>query len=377
VNDNQNLLAVYDTNYSNRFYGNTIVKRPGAAVTVFTNGGRGFVRGTDEPQQGIATDDRWNPRAKEVPEVRNRMLYSEDISNAAWTKSNVSVSGGSCNQTDPLAGSTACKLTHSTSNSDFIQATVNNTNLTTNVVVGFWAKQGTTSDLTAVVYDVTQSLPVCVFPVTLSSIWKEYKNSCGGLNTGNTFRLYFYPDLGSSSVSGDFYLWGVQVQDYDGPYHKTAGSVYVDTTEGSEFSRKVRLASIVSAYNNVSTAGIGVIPVYGTFEGDTQSASIATATLYAVPSDGAGTYRLCFYGRISRAATSSSSLTMTIGWTDGGVAQSQNSTAVTGNTTTSQTNGCALVYADASTNLTYATTYASSGATTMQYRVRFTAERLK
>ena len=107
-----------------------------------------------------------------------------------------------------------------------------------------------------------------------------------------------------------------------------------------------------------------------------QAASISATDV----SDGAndtGLYRVSYYARISRAATTSSSLTVTIAWTDGGVACSQSGVAMTGNTTATQQNGTLFIQADGLAAVNYSTTYASVGATSMQYGLSVTLERLK
>ncbi len=101
-----------------------------------------------------------------------------------------------------------------------------------------------------------------------------------------------------------------------------------------------------------------------------QGAGSAT-TVLTVPTS--GLYRVSWVARITRAATSSSSLTVTTGWTET-VALTQAGTAITGNTTTSYGTGSALVRADAGTAITVTTAYASVGATTMQFSLRAVVE---
>ena len=112
----------------------------------------------------------------------------------------------------------------------------------------------------------------------------------------------------------------------------------------------------------------------GTVEKTTQAASIS-ATVIALPSIAPGVYRLSAAARITRAATSSSSLTLTFGWTQA-VACAVSGAAITGNTTATTGSLVAIVRADEATNITYATTYASSGGTTMQYRLDVCVEQL-
>ena len=63
-----------------------------------------------------------------------------------------------------------------------------------------------------------------------------------------------------------------------------------------------------------------------------QVASIGSTGL-TLPTLAAGTYRLTFYARITTAASVSSSLTVTFGWTDSTIALSASAAAITGNTT--------------------------------------------
>lgn len=105
-----------------------------------------------------------------------------------------------------------------------------------------------------------------------------------------------------------------------------------------------------------------------------QAASIG-ATALSVGTT-AGLFRVSVLANITRAATTSSSLAVTVAWTAGGVALSKTYTAITGNTTATYLAETLPVRIDASTSLTYATTYASVGATTMQYQLELCVERV-
>lgn len=89
-----------------------------------------------------------------------------------------------------------------------------------------------------------------------------------------------------------------------------------------------------------------------------------------------GVYRVTYYARISRAASASSSLTVSIQWTDGGVAITGSGAAITGNTTTTFQSNTLLLQSDANSPITYSTTYSSTGATTMQYTLRVIVEQM-
>jgi hypothetical protein len=108
----------------------------------------------------------------------------------------------------------------------------------------------------------------------------------------------------------------------------------------------------------------------------TQSASIGSTSI-PIGDLTAGVYRVSYYARITQAATTSSSLTVTIGWTETAVVLSVSGAAMTGNTTTTVQSGTVFLRSDKNASLTYATTYASVGATPMQYRLDVTAERIQ
>jgi len=98
------------------------------------------------------------------------------------------------------------------------------------------------------------------------------------------------------------------------------------------------------------------------------STDIAASTLRA------GTYRISYYARITQAATTSSSLTVTIGWTDRGVACAYSGAAVTGNTTATTQSGSFIVVVDGGTAITYQTAYASVGGQVMTYALDIRVE---
>ena len=86
---------------------------------------------------------------------------------------------------------------------------------------------------------------------------------------------------------------------------------------------------------------------------------------------------MSYHARVTQAATTSSSLPVTVGYTDGGVAVTRASAALTGNTTASATGADVVVRADTNTTLTYATSYSSSGGTPMQYALDVSVEVLR
>ena len=107
-----------------------------------------------------------------------------------------------------------------------------------------------------------------------------------------------------------------------------------------------------------------------------QGASIA-ATDFSDGALDAGLYRISYYARITQAATVSSSLIIGFDWTDGGVSQSFTGAAITGNTTATSQSGSVLIHVDALSPVRYSTTYASVGATSMQYDLYITLEEVQ
>jgi hypothetical protein len=105
-----------------------------------------------------------------------------------------------------------------------------------------------------------------------------------------------------------------------------------------------------------------------------QSASIAP-TSFGILQVQPGVYRLSMAARVTRAATTSSSLTVTFGWTST-VACTTSSAAITGNTTATTGSLTYLVRVDEATAITYATTYASVGGVTMQYQLDVLCEQV-
>ncbi|MBA3578924.1 MAG: hypothetical protein H0W42_02965 [Gemmatimonadaceae bacterium] len=89
-----------------------------------------------------------------------------------------------------------------------------------------------------------------------------------------------------------------------------------------------------------------------------------------------GVYRVSFALRVVQAATTSSSVMVTIAWTEGGVARSFSSPALAANTTAQYSALSVIVSADPSTPITVAVSYASVGGTPMRYALDVYAERM-
>ena len=106
-----------------------------------------------------------------------------------------------------------------------------------------------------------------------------------------------------------------------------------------------------------------------------QAASIAATPVPMTVN--VGYYRISVYARRTQAATTSSDLKVDIGWTESGATLTATTGTDSTNTTTKVLTGNWVVRADQTTTITYATTYASVGATPMQYRLDVLVEQVK
>ena len=119
-----------------------------------------------------------------------------------------------------------------------------------------------------------------------------------------------------------------------------------------------------------------ILPAEATITATAQTANIATTTAYAVPSTGAGQYRIEFKIIITTTAGTSSTLpSLTFTWIDRDNNATQTAvfipTGGSGNSLTTIMTGVLEIDAAASTNIQYSTSgYASNPANAMQYAFR-------
>lgn len=106
-----------------------------------------------------------------------------------------------------------------------------------------------------------------------------------------------------------------------------------------------------------------------------QAADIA-ATPVPMPDLTEGRYRVSYYTRVTRAATVSSELIVTIGWTDGAQALTEAGGTLNGNTVTTYEQKTLLLKVDANAAITYEVAYTSAGATAMQFKLEIVVEKL-
>ena len=108
-------------------------------------------------------------------------------------------------------------------------------------------------------------------------------------------------------------------------------------------------------------------------EGQVASVGVTAFPLGALAS---GLYRISLLARVTTPATTSSSVSVGIGFTLGGVASLLTTAALVANTAGAVLSDTVLVRVDRATPVTYRTTYASVGATGLVYAVYLTIEQV-
>jgi len=180
------------------------------------------------------------------------------------------------------------------------------------------------------------------------------------VNSGFTAPIFQITDAGKVaglSVSGTTTLSG-------------ALNIYATSVGGT-----TSISGYAITYNGtqwVSAAGGGTGPggAYATADLTAQGAALTTTTLYTTTTS--GLYTLTFYGKVTRAATTSSTLgpfSVTYTDPDATVTTLTNYSTSPNSTVSGIIYGSFQFYAASGTAVQYAVPYASSGATSMQYNM--------
>jgi hypothetical protein len=163
------------------------------------------------------------------------------------------------------------------------------------------------------------------------------------------------------------------------------------TTQATTPLFRVSIAGLLSFYAGIATVSNGVPVEYAKVDLTAQSANISATTLYAVPTSGAGMYRISAYMVETTAGSISSTLpNVQIVFTDNdtggsitidatpilGVAGIGQTGALTANTVGTASSGVIVVNAKAGTNIQYQTVNYASNAAGMQYALHIKLEAL-
>lgn len=150
-----------------------------------------------------------------------------------------------------------------------------------------------------------------------------------------------------------------------------------------EATQGTSLDAGITSYNGIATVAAGVAAEYAQVNSATTlNANAAPATLFAVPANMGGMYRVaCYAVEVAADAASSTLPNIGIGWTDTDTGVGLLATNVTSTNTANApgafANGEIIVNAKPSTNITWQTSnYASGTAGAMKYAVRIRLEYL-
>ena len=115
-------------------------------------------------------------------------------------------------------------------------------------------------------------------------------------------------------------------------------------------------------------------PTEARISGSGQTAALATTAIFTTTLQ--ADYHVGYYIRKTTADGVSSSLTVTLGWTANGVAQTRVFAALTTDTTGANQSAVIPILADALTDITIAIAYASNTPAAMAYLYRASVQRL-
>jgi len=222
---------------------------------------------------------------------------------------------------------------------------------------------------------------------TFTSLSGFYAND---MTQGGTNNYGYFGGVSSGTGKWNAYMSGTAANYFAGNTSIGSTTTTSQFNVGSAAQFQMNSTGAVTQYNNIATVGGGIPAQVATVALTAQTAAVNTTTLYAVPAAGAGQYRISWNAKVTTAATSSSTLgALTIVYTDpDGVAQTITAPATiaagtlattsAGNSTTTVLLGMPLLLnCKASTNVTYAFAYASSGGTPMAYNLNVRLEDLR
>ena len=137
----------------------------------------------------------------------NLLTYSEQFDNAAWSKSNVTITA---NNTTSPDGTQNADLATATSGGELLQGLVLNTS--TSYTFSFYVKKGTATDAKYRVYNFDAGVnvvsPISYISQTNTSTWVRVSVSFTSSATGVNYGIY----LLDSASAGTMYFWGAQME---------------------------------------------------------------------------------------------------------------------------------------------------------------------
>jgi hypothetical protein len=184
--------------------------------------------------------------------------------------------------------------------------------------------------------------------------------------------------------------WAVDTTTAFKPFNDNTRDIGTSSLRVRDFylGRNLVMSGTATTYNGKTTAGTGLAPIYGTVSVTGQTAAIASTTLCATSTCGAGQYELNYYmgATVACATSGSAAASLTIGWTDETNAKTLqvplNGAGISGGnslalgTTTNFGSGSVTIWSAGSANLTYSTSYAGCTTGTGTYALRLAVRQL-
>ena len=171
------------------------------------------------------------------PQRSNRITYSEDFTDSSWVKTNVDVSNNT--ELAPNGTETATRAIISSTGTDL--RTQCNVIESTNYTFTFYAKKGTSTDITYRVYDVSNGSNIVSPTNYFSQVgidWQRVELNFTTPSGCTSVLVYLSSD---SAVVGDIYLWGAQLEEgsYATSYIPTEGTTATRATETYESAEDI------------------------------------------------------------------------------------------------------------------------------------------
>ncbi len=185
--------------------------------------------------------------------------------------------------------------------------------------------------------------------------------------------------------------WAVDTNTAFKPFNDNTRDIGTSSLRVRDFylARNLIMSGTATTYNGKTTAGTGLTPVYGTASSTGLTAAVASTTLCASATCGAGQYEVNYYLDSTVACTTagSAATALTIGWTDETNAKTQqvplSGTGVSGGNslplgnTANFGSGSVTFWSAGSANIIYSTSYTGCTTGTGTYAVRVTVRQLQ
>ena len=269
----------------------------------------------DSPRrQWDATNRRWGYVGE--GSRTNLATYSEDLTNAAWTKTDCTVTANSATSPDGTANADTLNSTVAGGRAiGFAVATA-----TSSHAISVFVKAGTASSVTILLRNNTTATNLAEANFSLASgassaltgagavafegenvgngWWRIAVASSGGVTAGNSLALYVYP--ATSSGTGTSYAWGAQLE--AGPYPTS----YIPTTTVAVSRGADLLTRALTAGEGTALSAQGTMVVEYGWLGGGSAADASSRIVFAID-DGTVSNRNIIYnggGLTGQTATS-------------------------------------------------------------------------